>query len=52
MCHPGYCTEALRQARTRLKESREEELRALIAPEVRSAVEGNGIELVSYAGIG
>ncbi|MGO9256913.1 MAG: hypothetical protein ACLQU1_11510 [Bryobacteraceae bacterium] len=52
MCHPGYCTEALRQARTRRKESREEELRALVAPEVRTAVERNGVELVNYAGIG
>jgi len=52
MCHPGFCTEALRQARTRLKESREEELRALTAPEVRAAVERNGIELVNYAGLG
>ncbi len=47
MCHPGYCTEALRQARTRLKESREEELRALVAPEVRAALERNGVELVN-----
>jgi chitin disaccharide deacetylase len=52
MCHPGYCTEALRQARTRLKESREEELRALTAPEVLAAVEREGILLVNYAGIG
>jgi chitin disaccharide deacetylase len=52
MCHPGFCTEELRQAHTRLKESREEELRALVAPEVRAAVERNGIELVNYAGIG
>jgi chitin disaccharide deacetylase len=51
MCHPGFCTEALRHSTTRLKESREEELRALTAPEVRAAVERNGIELVNYAGI-
>ena len=51
MCHPGFCTEALRHAPTRLKESREEELRALTSPEVRAAVERNGIELVNYAGI-
>ena len=31
MCHPGYCGDALRQARTRLKESRERELEALVA---------------------
>ena len=52
MCHPGYCTEALRQARTRLKESREEELRALTAAEVRAAVEREGIRLVNYGGMG
>jgi predicted glycoside hydrolase/deacetylase ChbG (UPF0249 family) len=49
MTHPGYCTEALRHAKTRLKESREHELEALIAPEVRRALEENQIELLSYA---
>jgi predicted glycoside hydrolase/deacetylase ChbG (UPF0249 family) len=48
MCHPGRCGEALRHARTRLKESREHELAALLAPQVREAVERNGIELVNY----
>jgi len=48
MCHPGRCGEALRHAGTRLKESRERELEALLAPEVRLAVERNGIELVNY----
>jgi predicted glycoside hydrolase/deacetylase ChbG (UPF0249 family) len=47
MCHPGRCGEALRNARTRLKESREHELEALVAPEVRAALERNGIKLVS-----
>ena len=51
MCHPGRCGEALRHARTRLKESREHELAALVAPEVRHALERNGIELVNYAGL-
>jgi predicted glycoside hydrolase/deacetylase ChbG (UPF0249 family) len=49
MCHPGHCGEALRGAHTRLKESREHELQALVAPETRAALERNGIELVSYA---
>jgi chitin disaccharide deacetylase len=49
MCHPGFCTDALRQAPTRLKESREEELRALTAPEVRAAIEREGIRLARYA---
>ena len=52
MCHPGRCGEALRHARTRLKESREHELEALTAPEVRQALESNRIELVSYQGLG
>ena len=49
MCHPGYCGDTLREAPTRLKESREEELRALTSPEVRAAIARNGIELVSYS---
>lgn len=48
MCHPGRCGEALRRARTRLKESREHELGALVSPEVREAVERNGIELATF----
>jgi len=48
MCHPGRCGEALRNAPTRLKESREAELAALTAAEVREAVERAGIELVNY----
>ena len=51
MCHPGYCGEALRGARTRLKESREHELEALTAPETRAALEGNSVELVGYGGL-
>jgi len=48
MCHPGFCTEELRAARTRLKESREQELRALTAPEARAALRDACVELVSY----
>lgn len=48
MVHPGFCTTELRAARTRLKESREMELRALTAPEVRAALERNGIRLARY----
>jgi predicted glycoside hydrolase/deacetylase ChbG (UPF0249 family) len=51
MCHPGRCGDALRGARTRLKESREHELEALLAPEVRATLERNRIELVNYAGL-
>jgi len=48
MCHPGYCEADLLQARTRLKESRERELEALIAPEVRASLVRAGVELVNY----
>jgi predicted glycoside hydrolase/deacetylase ChbG (UPF0249 family) len=48
MCHPGRCTDELRSAPTRLKESREQELAALTAPEVRIAMREAGVELVSY----
>lgn len=48
MCHPGRCGDELRAARTRLKESREVELRALLSPDVRQAVQEAGVELVSY----
>jgi predicted glycoside hydrolase/deacetylase ChbG (UPF0249 family) len=51
MCHPGRCREPLRQARTRLKESREYELEALISPEARGALERHSIKLVSYASL-
>ncbi len=48
MCHPGLCTDELRSSRTRLKESRELELRALVAKEVRDALKEAGVELASY----
>jgi predicted glycoside hydrolase/deacetylase ChbG (UPF0249 family) len=48
MCHPGYCGDDLRRARTRLKDSRERELEALIAPEVRAALAEAQVELVDY----
>ena len=48
MCHPGRCTEDLRAAHTRLKESREAELEALTAPEAREAIAQAGVRLASY----
>ncbi|MCS7025761.1 MAG: ChbG/HpnK family deacetylase [Bryobacteraceae bacterium] len=48
MTHPGYCSSELLAARTRLKESREEELKALIAPETQAAIQRLGIELSSF----
>ncbi len=48
MVHPGFCTDELRAARTRLKESREAELRALTHPQVRRAIIDNGVTLQPY----
>ena len=48
MCHPGLCTDELRAARTRLKESRRRELDALVSPEVRAALDEAGVKLARY----
>ena len=48
MCHPGVCTDELRSANTRLKESRARELAALTSAEVRLALREARVELVSY----
>lgn len=49
MCHPGFCTDELREARTRLKESRRQELDALTSAEVRAALEEANVKLARYA---
>lgn len=48
MCHPGFCTDELRNSRTRLKESRERELEALVSFEVAAALREHSVELVRY----
>jgi predicted glycoside hydrolase/deacetylase ChbG (UPF0249 family) len=48
MCHPGKLGPELRGAATRLKESREIELAALLSPKTRRAIEQRGIELTNY----
>jgi predicted glycoside hydrolase/deacetylase ChbG (UPF0249 family) len=48
MTHPGFCRAELTAARTRLKQSRECELEALCAPEVRDAIRHQGIRLAGY----
>jgi predicted glycoside hydrolase/deacetylase ChbG (UPF0249 family) len=48
VCHPGYCDDDLQAARTRLRKSRETELRVLTLPEARSILSREGIELISY----
>jgi len=48
VCHPGYNDADLQQANTRLRESREIELRVLTMPEVRNLLSNCDIDLVSY----
>ena len=52
MCHPGICGDDLRSAPTRLKESREAELRALESPEVRAALVESNVNLATYRDLG
>ena len=51
MCHPGFCTQELQAARTRLKESRRRELDALTSAEVRQAIDESNVMLARYAEI-
>lgn len=48
VCHPGYNDADLQSARTRLRESREMELRALTLPAAREVLARDGVELISY----
>ena len=48
MCHPGFCTQELQSAKTRLKESRRRELDALTSGEVRQAIEESNVTLARY----
>jgi len=48
VCHPGYNDAELQRAKTRLRESREMELRALTLPAARQMLTHQGIELISY----
>lgn len=48
MCHPGYCTEELRRAPTRLKESRQRELAALTDAGVKATIRQERVRLVSF----
>lgn len=52
VCHPGYNDADLKAAKTRLRESRETELRALTLPEARSTLSQAGIGLISYRDLG
>jgi predicted glycoside hydrolase/deacetylase ChbG (UPF0249 family) len=48
VCHPGYNDDDLGAAHTRLRESREVELRVLTLPAAREVLQKEGIELISY----
>jgi predicted glycoside hydrolase/deacetylase ChbG (UPF0249 family) len=48
VCHPGYNDDDLKSANTRLRESRETELRILTMHEGRQFLLQQGIELISY----
>jgi chitin disaccharide deacetylase len=48
VCHPGYNDADLQAGRTRLRQSREQELRVLTLPAARELLAQEGIELISY----
>jgi hopanoid biosynthesis associated protein HpnK len=48
VCHPGYNDADLQEVRTRLHESREEELRILTSSSTRDLLAANGVEIVSF----
>jgi chitin disaccharide deacetylase len=48
VCHPGYNDSDLQSAKTRLRESREVELRVLTLPTARGILEQQGVQLISY----
>jgi hopanoid biosynthesis associated protein HpnK len=48
VCHPGYNDGDLQAASTRLRASREIELRALTLPSAREVLSQEGIQLISY----
>jgi chitin disaccharide deacetylase len=48
VCHPGYNDDDLKSAKTRLRQSRETELRVLTMPAARQLLLDQGIALISY----
>lgn len=47
-CHPGYNDADLARVRTRLRESREQEMEVLTSPAARAALQRYDVELISY----
>ena len=48
VCHPGYNDADLHHAKTRLRESRETELKVLTLPSAHEVLAEGGVELISY----
>lgn len=48
VCHPGYNDAELQTVRTRLRKSREQELRILTSQSTRDLLETNGVKVISY----
>ena len=48
VCHPGYNDADLNTVRTRLRQSRVQEMELLTAPETREVLHRRGVELISY----
>jgi chitin disaccharide deacetylase len=48
MCHPGYLGPDLRQAETRLKQTRQHELEALTSPATKSCIDEQRIVLTNF----
>jgi predicted glycoside hydrolase/deacetylase ChbG (UPF0249 family) len=48
VCHPGYNDADLQNINTRLRESREQELRILTSQATRDLLAANGVEIVSF----
>ena len=52
VCHPGYNDRDLAGVRTRLRESRAQELQLLTSTAAREILEKGGVELISYRELG
>jgi len=48
VCHPGYNDAGLNSIRTRLRESREQELQLLTSSDAREILDRSGAQLISY----
>ena len=48
MCHPGYLDADLTETHTRLLKQREQEIQAMMRPEIKDILAQRGIELITY----